>query len=71
LAGDWRTAARAWERLGERYEQAVELAFSGDDDARETGRDILARLGATAAIARIAQPEDRVRRRSSGRTSSP
>jgi DNA-binding winged helix-turn-helix (wHTH) protein/tetratricopeptide (TPR) repeat protein len=71
LAGDWRTAARAWERLGERYEQAVELAFSGDDDARETGREILARLGATAAISRLAQPEDRVRRGSSGRTSVP
>jgi DNA-binding SARP family transcriptional activator len=53
LAGRSREAAAAWEALGERYEQAVELAWSADDDrARATGRAMLTELGATATLAR-------------------
>jgi tetratricopeptide (TPR) repeat protein len=52
LAGRWRPAADGWQRLGERYEQAVELARSGDGMARTTGLDLLAGLGATATLAR-------------------
>jgi len=47
LAGRWREAAAGWEELGERYEQAVELASAkADDTARTTGLAILADLGA-------------------------
>jgi DNA-binding SARP family transcriptional activator len=54
LAGRWRDAAAAWKQLGERYEQAVELAWSGEDDqARAAGLHILKDLGATATIARV------------------
>jgi glycine/D-amino acid oxidase-like deaminating enzyme len=31
LAGRWREAAADWRSLGERYEEAVELALSDDD----------------------------------------
>jgi DNA-binding SARP family transcriptional activator/tetratricopeptide (TPR) repeat protein len=54
LAGRWREAAAEWERLGERYEQAVELAWSGDDDrARASGLGILERCGAGATVALV------------------
>jgi hypothetical protein len=53
LAGRWREAAAAWNELGERYEQAVELAWSGEDDARASGLAILRDLGASATIARL------------------
>ena len=53
LAGRWRQAAQAWEKLGDRYEQAVELAWAGDDKARTAGLAILTELGATATVARV------------------
>jgi hypothetical protein len=53
LAGRWREAAAAWNELGERYEHAVELAWSGEDDARASGLAILRDLGASATIARL------------------
>jgi DNA-binding SARP family transcriptional activator/tetratricopeptide (TPR) repeat protein len=54
LAGRWREAAAGWRRLGERYEEAVELAWSGEDDrARTAGLDILTGLGASATVARV------------------
>jgi hypothetical protein len=52
LAGRRHEAATAWEALGERYEQAVELAWSGDDQARAGGLEILESLGAAATLAR-------------------
>jgi hypothetical protein len=53
LAGSWRDAASAWEALGERYEQAVELALSGDEAAHAAGIEILTDLGATATLVRV------------------
>ena len=46
LDGDWETAADAWGRLGERYEQAVVLATSPDRAARARGQRQLRELGA-------------------------
>jgi len=54
LAGHWREAAAAWDALGERYEYAVEQAWSADDErARARGVTILSDLGATATLARV------------------
>jgi tetratricopeptide (TPR) repeat protein len=53
FAGRSGEAAGAWEELGERYEQAVELACSEDDHARTAGLAGLKDLGATATIARV------------------
>jgi hypothetical protein len=49
----WQEAAARWDELGERYEQTVELAWSGDDRARVTGLGMLQDLGATATVARF------------------
>jgi hypothetical protein len=62
LAGRWREAAAAWGTLGERYEQAVELAWSADDRARATGLTMLADLGATATLASVQVHVDKQRR---------
>jgi tetratricopeptide (TPR) repeat protein len=53
LAGDWRAAADAWARLGDRYERALELAGSGHPEATDEGLAELADLGATATTARL------------------
>jgi DNA-binding CsgD family transcriptional regulator/tetratricopeptide (TPR) repeat protein len=50
LAGDWRTAAAAWERLGCPYEQARALA-DGDRAAQTAALAIFDRLGAQPAAA--------------------
>jgi hypothetical protein len=51
LAGQWRGAAAAWEALGERYEQAVELTSAADDEtARAAGLAMLGDLGASATV---------------------
>jgi hypothetical protein len=52
LAGRSRAAASAWQALGERYEQAVELALCGD----EAGLAMLTDLGAVATLARVSRP---------------
>jgi hypothetical protein len=54
LAGRWRDAAVAWADLGDRYERAVVLALHGDRKGRIEGLAELGRLGAIAAIDRIA-----------------
>jgi DNA-binding CsgD family transcriptional regulator len=53
LAGDWRAAACAWERIGMPYEQALALA-EGPEDALRAALIVLDRLGAgpLAAIVR-------------------
>ncbi len=53
LAGDWRAAACAWERIGMPYEQALALA-EGPEEAQCDALGILDRLGAgpLAAIVR-------------------
>jgi hypothetical protein len=54
LAGRWREAAAAWKELGETYEQAVEMAWSGEDDrARVAGLNMLKDLGANATVSRV------------------
>jgi DNA-binding CsgD family transcriptional regulator len=52
IAGDWRTAAQAWDRLGCPYEQAHSLA-DGDASARATALDIFQALGARPAAAAL------------------
>jgi hypothetical protein len=54
LAGRWRAAAQGRDRLGDRYEWAVELAGADDADARAQGLRVLAELGA-----RRSRPADR------------
>ena len=55
LAGRWQEAAAGWRLLGERYEEAVELALSDDDDARAAGSAVLDELGARATVARVSR----------------
>lgn len=50
LAGDWRSAAEHWGRLGERYERALVLAGADDAQARRLGHAELEALGATAVV---------------------
>jgi DNA-binding CsgD family transcriptional regulator/tetratricopeptide (TPR) repeat protein len=49
LRGDWAAAAAAWQRLGDPYERALELASSGVAAATLEAVEVLDRLGATAA----------------------
>ena len=53
-AGDWQSAAAAWERLGCPYEQALALA-EGDTKARRAAFEIFDRLGARATAERLKQ----------------
>ena len=46
LAGDWREASAAWERIGMPYEQALALAEDTNEDAQRASLAILDRLGA-------------------------
>jgi DNA-binding CsgD family transcriptional regulator len=48
IAGDWRTAAEAWEQLGCPYEQALAL-LDGDEAALRRALSIFERLGARPA----------------------
>jgi DNA-binding NarL/FixJ family response regulator len=48
MDGDWRSAARLWEKLGCPYEQAMALA-EGDEEAMRSGLAIFDRLGARPA----------------------
>jgi len=54
VAGDWRRAAAAWERLGCPYEQARALA-DGDEAAQLTALEIFDRLGARPDLERLRQ----------------
>jgi DNA-binding CsgD family transcriptional regulator len=49
LRGDWRAAADGWEAVGDPYEQALELAESGDEDTTLEAVRILDAPGAVAA----------------------
>lgn len=48
LRGDWQSAAAAWERLGDRYARALELADSGQREPMLVALAVLDQLGATA-----------------------
>jgi DNA-binding CsgD family transcriptional regulator len=49
LSGDWRAAAEAWERLGDPYERALELAESGEVAPTLEAYAVLDQLGARPA----------------------
>ena len=49
LRGDWRTAAEAWEQIGDPYERALELAESGEAEPTLEAFAVLDRLGAEPA----------------------
>ena len=49
LRGDWRAAAAAWERIGDPYEQGLELGLSGEVEPAVRGLRLLEDLGATPA----------------------
>ncbi len=57
IAGDWRGAAAAWERLGRTYDAAMTRLFSPDEaglrDALKTFGDLDAPMAATAARRRM------------------
>jgi DNA-binding CsgD family transcriptional regulator len=54
IAGDWRAAADAWERIGCPYEQALAL-LNGDESAQRAALSIFERLGAAPAAAIVRQ----------------
>jgi DNA-binding CsgD family transcriptional regulator len=54
IAGDWRSAAERWERIGCPYEQATALA-DGDEAARRSALEIFERLGAEPAAEALRQ----------------
>ena len=53
LRGDWRAAAGGWEAAGDPYEQALELAESGEPEPTLAGLRLLDALGATAPAALV------------------
>jgi DNA-binding CsgD family transcriptional regulator/tetratricopeptide (TPR) repeat protein len=53
LRGDWQTAAACWERAGNRYEQALELADSGEPMPTLEALQLLLDLGAEPAAALV------------------
>ncbi|MGY1806565.1 ATP-binding protein [Blastococcus sp. SYSU D00669] len=53
LAGRPLEAAAAWAALGERYEEALERALSGDPAQHERGLAVLDELGAVATVAAL------------------
>jgi DNA-binding CsgD family transcriptional regulator/tetratricopeptide (TPR) repeat protein len=54
IAGDWRAAAAAWQRLGCPYEQAVALADGDTEPDLLAALDLLERLGARPAADAVA-----------------
>ena len=53
LRGDWRAAADGWALIGDTYEQALELACSGDDEAALDGLRMLDNQGARPSAALV------------------
>ena len=53
LRGDWRAAADGWAQAGDPYEQALELAESGDVHTVAEGLRILDAMDAAGAAARV------------------
>ena len=54
MSGDWRTAAKAWKKIGCPYEEAMALA-DGDEPALRAALEIFERLGAGPATERVRQ----------------
>jgi len=55
LRGDWRAAAAGWARIGDPYEQALELAASGEPTPTLEALRTLEDLGAHAAVRHVRQ----------------
>jgi DNA-binding NarL/FixJ family response regulator len=55
LRGDWRAAAAAWQRVGDPYEQALELAGSGEVAPTLKALRMLNGLGATSPASLVRQ----------------
>ena len=55
LRGDWRAAAAGWEQVGDPYEQALELAGSGEPGPTLEALRMLEDLGAHAAVRHVRQ----------------
>jgi DNA-binding CsgD family transcriptional regulator/tetratricopeptide (TPR) repeat protein len=55
LRGDWRAAAAGWERVGDPYEQALELAASGEPEPTLEALRVLEDLGAHAPVRHVRQ----------------
>ena len=53
LRGDWRAAAAGWEQVGDPYEQALELAESGEVEPTLEALRVLEDLGAHAAVRHV------------------
>ncbi len=53
LRGDWAAAAAGWAELGDPYEQALELADSGEPGPLRTALVLLQDMGAIAAAAHV------------------
>ena len=53
LRGDWRAAAAVWERAGDPYERALELASSGEVEPMLEALGVLEDLGAAAPAALV------------------
>ena len=51
LRGDWRAAVAAWQRIGDPYEQGLELGLSGEVEPTVEGLRLLEDLGAAPAAA--------------------
>jgi DNA-binding CsgD family transcriptional regulator len=66
LRGDWRAAAAAWERVGDPYERALELAGSGEREPMLEALQVFDGLGAEPMARRL-----RRRLRASGSGSVP
>lgn len=50
ILGDWERAAAAWQEVGDPYERAIELVFSGRQDPGLEGLAILKDLGASRTL---------------------
>jgi DNA-binding CsgD family transcriptional regulator len=55
LRGDWRAAAAGWAQIGDPYEQALELADSGEPEPTLEALRMLEDLDAHAAVRRVRQ----------------
>ena len=53
FSGDWQAAANAWRELRCPYEEAIVLAWHGDEPAQVAALEILDNLGATAAASAL------------------
>ncbi len=71
IGGDWRAAAEAWERLGDPYERALELAESGEVEPTLEAYAVLDQLGARPAAELVRRRLRRARGQPAAATDEP